>query len=150
MFKTVIHSNVKLKEAASFGKSIVEYMKKARGFVDYMAVAKEVTTQEKMLNLKLVKDTKPQDVVNKFKKQFIFHAPEATSVKIVGNFNNWIPAESSNMERKENGTWIKNFFLEPGRYQYRFIVDGKWVEDNNNSKFVNNAFGGKNSVIEIR
>ena len=150
VFQAVIRSNVKLKEAASFGKSIVEYMKNSMGFNDYMAVAKEVTAQEKMLNLKLIKDTKPRDFAKKVKKQFFFHAPEATSVKIVGNFNNWIPAESSNMERKENGTWIKNFFLEPGRYQYRFVVDGKWVEDNNNTKFVDNAFGGKNSVIEIR
>jgi chromosome partitioning protein len=149
MFRAVIHSNVKLKEAASFGKSIVEYTKKARGFNDYMAVAKEVTTQEKKLNLKLSKETKPLDSAKKVKKQFSFHAPEATSVKIVGNFNNWIPADSSNMERKEDGTWTKNFFLAPGRYQYKFVVDGKWIEDNNNSKFVDNSFGGKNSLIEI-
>jgi chromosome partitioning protein len=149
MFRSVIHSNVKLKEAASFGKPIVEYTKKARGFIDYMALSKEVTAQEKMLGIKLLKFTKPMDAVEKVKKQFTFHAPEATTVKIVGNFNNWIPADTSNMERKKDGTWTKNFFLAPGSYQYRFVVDGKWVEDNKNSKFVENAFGGKNSVIEI-
>jgi len=84
MFQAVIHSNVKLKESTSFGKSIVEYTKKAKGFIDYMAVAKEVTTQDKMLNLKLLKDTKPLDSGKKAKKQFIFHALEATSVKIDG------------------------------------------------------------------
>jgi chromosome partitioning protein len=150
MFRTVIHLNVKLKEAASFGKSIVEYDKKARGFIDYMAVAKEVTTQEKMLGIKPLKEKKPLDFVKKAKKQFFIHAPEATNVKIVGNFNNWIPADASNMERKADGTWTKNFFLAPGSYQYRFVVDGKWVEDNNNPKFVINSYGDKNSVIEIR
>jgi chromosome partitioning protein len=149
MFRTVIHSNVKLKEAVSFGKSIVEYEKKARGFIDYMALAKEVTAQEKMLGLKPLKDKRPLDPVKKVNKQFSFHAPEASSVKIVGNFNNWIPADASIMERKEDGTWTKNFFLAPGTYQYRFVVDGRWVEDNNNSKFVDNSYGGKNSVIEI-
>ena len=149
MFRTVIHLNVKLKEAASFGKSIVEYEKKARGFIDYMSLSKEVTAQEKMLGLKLLKDTKPLDTFKKVKQRFIFHAPEATSVKIVGNFNNWIPADASKMERKKDGTWTKNFFLAPGSYQYKFVIDGKWVEDNNNSKVVENAFGGRNSVIEI-
>jgi chromosome partitioning protein len=150
MFRTVVHFNVKLKEAASFGKSIVEYDKKARGFIDYMGVAKEVTAQEEMLGIKPLKIKEPLDVVEKVKKQFFIHAPEATSVKIVGNFNNWIPADASNMERKEDGTWTKNFFLAPGSYQYRFVVDGKWVEDANNPKFVDNSYGGKNSVIEIR
>ena len=86
MFRTVIHSNVTLKEAASFGKSIVEYTKKARGFIDYMALSKEVTAQEKVLGVRLLKDTKPLDAAKKVKQQFVFHAPEATSVKIVGNF----------------------------------------------------------------
>jgi len=149
MFRTVIHSNVTLKEAASFGKSIVEYTKKARGFIDYMALSKEVTAQEKVLGVRLLKDTKPLDAAKKVKQQFVFHAPEATSVKIVGNFNNWIPADTSNMARNKDGTWSKNLFLAPGSYQYRFVVDGNWVEDINNSKFVKNAFGGKNSVIEI-
>ncbi|MEJ2656171.1 MAG: glycogen-binding domain-containing protein, partial [Desulfobacterales bacterium] len=76
-------------------------------------------------------------------------APEATSVKIVGNFNNWIPADASTMKRKKDGTWTKSFFLAPGVYQYRFVVDGKWVEDKNNSKFVDNSYGSRNSVIEI-
>ncbi len=149
MFRTVIHSNVKLKEAASFGKPIVEYEKRARGFINYMALAREVTAQEEMLGMKLLKDTKSRHFAKKVKRQFIFHAPEATNVKIVGNFNNWIPADASNMMRNKDGTWIKNFFLAPGSYQYRFVVDGTWVEDDNNSKFVDNSYGGKNSVIQI-
>jgi len=149
MLRTVIHLNVKLKEAVSFGKPIVVYDKTARGFIDYMALAKEVTAQEEILGIKPLKDQKPPDFVKKIKKQFFFHAPEATDVKIVGSFNNWIPADASIMERKEDGTWTKNFFLPPGSYQYRFVVDGTWVEDTNNSKFIDNSYGGKNSVIEI-
>jgi cellulose biosynthesis protein BcsQ len=150
MFRTVIHSNVKLREAASFGKPIVEYEKRARGFIDYMAFAKEVTAQEEMLGMKLLKDAKPRHFAKKVKKQFIIHAPEAADVKIVGSFNNWIPADASIMERQEDGTWTKNFFLAPGSYQYKFVVDGVWVEDNTNSKCADNSYGGKNSVIEIR
>jgi chromosome partitioning protein len=149
MFRTIIHSNVKLKEAASFGKSIVDYDQKTRGFIDYMAVAKEVTAQEEMLGIKCLTDKNPLDFVRKVKKQFFIHAPGATSVKIVGNFNNWIPADGSIMERKDDGTWTKSYSLAPGSYQYRFVVDGIWVEDNNNTRFIDNSYGGKNSVIEI-
>jgi hypothetical protein len=53
------------------------------------------------------------------------------------------------MERDEYGMWTKNVYLKPGIYQYKFIVDGKWVEDQNNSNYINNAYGGTNSVLEI-
>ncbi len=42
LFETVIHSNVKLKEASSFGVPIVDYDPRARGSKDYMALAQEV------------------------------------------------------------------------------------------------------------
>ena len=45
MFGTVIHSNVKLKEASSFGVPIVDYDPNARGCRDYMALAEEVVAE---------------------------------------------------------------------------------------------------------
>ena len=45
MFGTVIHSNVKLKEASSFGLPIVDYDPSARGCRDYMALAQEVVAE---------------------------------------------------------------------------------------------------------
>jgi chromosome partitioning protein len=45
LFDTVIHSNVKLKEATSFGVPIVDYDPGARGCRDYMALAKEVVAE---------------------------------------------------------------------------------------------------------
>jgi len=45
LFGTVIHSNVKLKEASSFGMPIVDYDPHARGCKDYMALAQEVVTE---------------------------------------------------------------------------------------------------------
>ena len=49
VFITIINTNVKLREAASFGKSIVDYDQKAAGFRDYMALTKEVIAEEKRL-----------------------------------------------------------------------------------------------------
>jgi 1,4-alpha-glucan branching enzyme len=82
-------------------------------------------------------------------KQFIFNAPKASCVKIAGTFNNWSTSEESLMERGKDGTWSKCVPLVPGTYQYRFLIDDKWVADQNNSNQVNNPFGGKNSVIKI-
>jgi chromosome partitioning protein len=42
LYSTVIHRNVRLKEATSFGLSIIDYDKKARGTQDYTALAAEV------------------------------------------------------------------------------------------------------------
>ena len=149
MFRTVVNTNVKLKEAASFGRSIVDYDRKAKGFSDYMALAKEVIAEEKVLGIGLVKQTKPFPLPTMVEKQFFYHAPKANRVKIVGTFNNWKPSEESLMERKKDGTWSKRIYLAPGTYQYRFLIDDVWVEDQNNFYQVDNAFGGKNSVVEI-
>jgi chromosome partitioning protein len=149
MFRTVVNTNVKLKEAASFGRSIVDYDRKAKGFSDYMALAEEVIAEEKVLGIGLVKQTKPFPLPNMVERQFFYHAPKANRVKIVGTFNHWKPSEESLMERKKDGTWSKRIYLAPGTYQYRFLIDDVWVEDQNNFYQVDNAFGGKNSVVEI-
>jgi len=146
MYKTVINLNVKLKEAASFGMSILDYQKKAQGVIDYTALANEVVKDEKRLGMELVKQKKP---FSKIEKRFVFHAPDAISVKIVGSFNNWTPSEDSTMERDQEGKWSKRILLEPGKYEYKFLVNDIWIEDNRNPNLADNAFGGKNSVIEI-
>lgn len=45
LFQTVIHSNVKLKEASSYGLPIVDYDPRARGSRDYMSLAEEVVAE---------------------------------------------------------------------------------------------------------
>jgi len=149
MFITIINTNVKLKEAVSFGKSIIDYDQKARGFRDYMALTKEVIAEEKTLGLRLVKQKKSSPSARMVKKQFFCDDPNASCVKIVGSFNNWNTSEESLMERKKDGTWSKSIILAPGTYQYRFLIDDDWVEDQNNPNQVDNSFGGKNSVIRI-
>ncbi|MFO7559399.1 MAG: AAA family ATPase [Desulfobacterales bacterium] len=146
MYKAVINLNVTLKEAASFGKSILDYQKKARGFMDYMALANEVVKGEKHLGMRLVKQKKPFSTIE---RRFVFHAPEAISVKIVGSFNDWTPSPESTMERDPDGKWTKKIVLEPGTYEYKFLVNDIWIEDKKNPNLADNAFGGKNSVIEI-
>ncbi|UCB47973.1 MAG: AAA family ATPase [Deltaproteobacteria bacterium] len=150
MFRTVINANVKLREAPGFGKSIVDYARKSRGCTDYDALAKEVLAEEKTLGVvKSVKPKKRPLQPKNRKTQFLFHGPRASRVQIVGNFNNWAQSEDYYMQRHEDGTWSKEIILAPGVYQYKFLVDDEWMEDQNNPNVVQDPFGGRNSVIEV-
>ena len=149
VFQTVIHTNVKLKEASGFGKSIVAYDPKSRGFMDYSSLLNEVIAEEKILGACPLKHKKASAFAAKTEKRFLLHAPHANAVKIVGTFNNWVVTDEAMMERMADGTWSKSLSLKPGTYQYRFVVDDKWVEDKNSEEFVVNSFGGRNSVLKV-
>ena len=73
---------------------------------------------------------------------------EARKVQIAGDFNNWSPM-STPMLSVSNGVWKMRLPLPPGRYRYRFVVDGKWMTDPNNQYVETNQFGELNNVIEV-
>ena len=81
---------------------------------------------------------------------FTFHAPEAKSVHLAGSFNNWhTSSHPLNRDKggKTNGTWQRIVYLEPGVYEYRFIVDGVWHDDPGSTERWTNAFGSFNCII---
>lgn len=62
--------------------------------------------------------------------QFVFVAPAAASVSIVGDFNGWDPAATPLRARGGSGVWEVDVPLTPGRHVYSFIVDGRqWHPD---------------------
>lgn len=76
---------------------------------------------------------------------FEFFAPEAQGVSLAGNFNQW-NTQANPMKKDKKGIWKATLSLEPGRYEYRFFVDGNWENDPSCSCCVDNEFGGKNCV----
>lgn len=80
--------------------------------------------------------------------KFEFFAPPANTVLLAGDFNNW-GAEKITLIRDRKGLWSTKLSLKPGRYQYKFIVDGKWVTDPVNSTSIRNQFGTENSLKEV-
>lgn len=74
--------------------------------------------------------------------------PGAQAVFIAGSFNDWHPGVSP-MLRLTDGTWFKELVLAPGRYEYRFVVDGVWVDDPAAPDYIPNPFGGMNSVLTV-
>jgi len=76
---------------------------------------------------------------------FEYSAPEAKEVSLAGNFNQW-NTQANQMKKDKKGIWKTTLSLEPGRYEYRFIVDGRWENDPSCSCCVANEFGGQNCV----
>jgi hypothetical protein len=162
LFGTIIHVNVKLKEAQNEGEHIFNYDKYCRGAKDYFSLSREiitasgteVKTQETILKTKAAPKDRMQEILKKelpklTKVLFFLKDIEAKDVYVVGDFNNWKTDESSRMSR-ENGTWQKTVSLKRGAYQYRFVVDGNWIEDPVNSVKEKNPYGEMNSLVEIK
>jgi hypothetical protein len=61
---------------------------------------------------------------------FTLRAPEAKRVFLAGDFNNWNPEVEEMV--KEGDTFEWSLFLVAGKYHYRFVVDGQWVNDPDN------------------
>ena len=81
--------------------------------------------------------------------RFALHKPDAKGVSLCGDFNGWSPGATP-MKRHDDGRWETTLALTPGRYQYKFIVDGEWIPDPAAQKNVPNEHGSLNSVIEVR
>jgi 1,4-alpha-glucan branching enzyme len=79
---------------------------------------------------------------------FEVNAPEAQSVSIAGDFNNWDCNKTKLINH--NGTWKITLNLKPGHYQYMFVIDGKkWAPDPNAKEYIDDGYGNKNSIIDI-
>ena len=79
---------------------------------------------------------------------FKLHAPQAASVQLAGTFNDWTPGATTPSKANE-GAWEFQVSLQPGTYEYKFIVDGIWQEDPLACDSVANPFGSRNSVKHV-
>ncbi len=74
----------------------------------------------------------------------------AQSVAVIGSFNGWSP-RATPMRAVGPGRWEVSLSLEPGRYAYRFLVDGRrQVLDPAHPLREPDGFGGENSVLVVR
>lgn len=78
---------------------------------------------------------------------FVVAYPEAHSVTVAGDFNNWTDTP---LQRTKEGLWVLKLNLPPGRYEYAFKIDGKkWVPDPRADEYVKTYGGQYNSVIYV-
>jgi 1,4-alpha-glucan branching enzyme len=81
--------------------------------------------------------------------EFRLFAPQAKRVSLAGNFNDWNTRQLS-ARKDPSGNWSVKINLKPGRYEYKFFVDGSWLSDPACSNSAMNSFGTENSVVEIK
>lgn len=101
------------------------------------------------------------EIVMAIKKQFVKTKPvckvtfsvenkEAKEVAVVGDFNNWNPTEGV-MSKLKSGTF-KSVLDVPkdAAYEFKYIVDGEFINEEQADSFKWNDFGGtENSVLEV-
>jgi hypothetical protein len=76
--------------------------------------------------------------------------PEARTVEVAGDFNGWDPRRTP-LEQLPTGAWTVTLPLEPGRYEYMFVVDGsQWIADPFADEETDDGFGSRNAVLDVR
>jgi 1,4-alpha-glucan branching enzyme len=79
---------------------------------------------------------------------FFCNAPEAESVRLVGDFNGWDLAATP-MQRMPDGRWTVSLELHHGHHQYLFVVDGKPTLDPNANGIARNDRNERVSLIAV-
>lgn len=168
LLETIIRMNVTLRKSVAKGVSVLQFDSRSNGACDHIALAQEVIRMDgaeefkkalaecsfkqeevalpvapRIPAIQPASEPKDRDTI------FSISAPQAKEVYIVGDFNHWKMNEASRLSRIEDGSWQKKFPLTPGKYRYKFVVDGEWVLDSENSEKEQNPFGTYDSVKKL-
>lgn len=82
--------------------------------------------------------------------QFVFDAPNAVSVSVVGDFNDWSPSAAPMQRLPGAGIWTVTLPVRPGRHVYSFVVDGsRWTADPRAPRAPDADFGKPGSVLMV-
>lgn len=82
--------------------------------------------------------------------EYLFHLRgmnDASNVYLSGSFNAWNTL--AHPMRQTDSGWIAVQKLHPGKHGYKFIVDGKWIEDPFNEDVEINEVGTLNSIFVV-
>jgi len=81
--------------------------------------------------------------------EFSLNAPNAKEVYLVGEFNKW-SLHALPMKHDNGKQWKARVQLAPGRYEYKYYVDGSWVDDVPGVEKAPNSFGTQNFVMHVK
>ncbi|MFW6301401.1 MAG: alpha amylase N-terminal ig-like domain-containing protein [Bacillota bacterium] len=81
--------------------------------------------------------------------EFSYEPPIAVDeVYLAGEFNDWNPQET--LMEEDNGVYRVTVYLEPGEYEYKFVIDGtNWQTPEDADDYAPDGFGGENAVIRV-
>ena len=84
------------------------------------------------------------------KVTFSVPAGEAEKVSVLGTFNEWNKKNALQLKKLKNGTFKGTIDLEKDNsYEFRYLVDGNFVNDDHADAYKMNEFGGENAVLNL-
>lgn len=82
--------------------------------------------------------------------QFVLVAPDAHSVSVVGDFNNWGLNDTALVAENHNGVWSVSAPVKAGVHRYAFLVNGKqYVADPTAPRASGDDFGMPSSALVV-
>jgi len=104
-----------------------------------------IKKQEIMAITKQYLKTKPVCKVT-----FSVPAEEAKKVKVIGTFNDWNEKKAVELKKFKNGNFRGTVDLEKDNsYEFRYLVDGTFVNDEQADSYKTNEFGSENGVLNV-
>ncbi|MCC6316857.1 MAG: isoamylase early set domain-containing protein [Gemmatimonadaceae bacterium] len=82
--------------------------------------------------------------------QFILSDSTATTVSLIGDFNDWNAGATPMTYDATHRAWIVTIPLVPGLHEYQFLVDGKRHSIDPSAPMVSGDFGSPNSVVTVK
>jgi cytoskeletal protein CcmA (bactofilin family) len=83
----------------------------------------------------------PRKYEERLTYKFLYYKPDAMTMALTGDFIDWDP-DGIPMVKDEYGTWTTLYSLPPGKYKYKFIIDGQAVPDPDIADKVPDGMGG--------
>lgn len=124
----------------------ITFNRDAKGLVESLTIAPSPASGTKPLIAKKLSLPSPS-----LKGNAMFRLkgrPNARVVAVAGSFNDW--NQSQVLCGKESGEWVCRIDLAPGKYTYKFIVDGDWILDPDNPDTEDDERGFTNSVLVVK
>ena len=73
------------------------------------------------------------------------------SIAVAGDFNDWhIQANPMTLNPKESAYQAEVEVANPGTYQFRYVVNGRfWLNDGNAEGYTSNGYGEENCLVHV-
>jgi hypothetical protein len=81
--------------------------------------------------------------------QFVLEAPNARTVSVAGDFNDW-EENVSLQDLDGDGVWTGRVPVRPGVHAYMFLVDDTtWMTDPHAERYAEDGFGNRNAILAV-
>ncbi len=81
--------------------------------------------------------------------RFRLPAQRGKHIFLAGVFNDWSPTATPMKWNARASAYVASLALPPGRYEYKYVIDGYWCIDPYCPEWVVNEHGSLNSVLRV-